>query len=134
MRVNSEGAQRSLGADLGPPGRRSLWATVGSIGAAFLASLCCIGPLVFVTFGVGAGLASTFEPLRPIFTALTVGLIALGFYVVYGKKPKVTDAACGPDGSCAVPRSRTRDKLLLWGATLIALALLSFPQWSLWFV
>lgn len=121
------GAERAVG-------RRGALATVGAIGAAFLASLCCIGPLVFVAFGVGAGLASAFEPLRPLFTALTVGLLAIGFYVVYGKRSNANAAACGPDGSCVVPRSRRRDKVLLWVATVVALVLLSFPQWSLWFV
>ena len=115
-------------------GRRNRWATVTAIGAAFVASLCCIGPLLFVAFGVGAGLASTFEPVRPFFTALAVGAIAFGFWIVYGRKPRVDPAECGPDGSCAVPRSRTRDKALLWGATLLALALLTLPQWSLWFL
>ena len=134
MQVKSETVSDMPAPDLEVSGRRSLWATAGAIGAAFLASLCCIGPLVFVAFGVGAGLASTFEPLRPLFTALTVGLIAFGFHVVYGKKPRGDLNACGPDGRCAVPRSRTRDKALLWGATLLALVLLTFPQWSLWFV
>lgn len=45
--------------------RRSLAAGAGGVGAATLGSLCCIGPLLFVTLGGGAGLASTFEPLRP---------------------------------------------------------------------
>ncbi len=109
--------------------RRGLAAAAGAIGAAFLASLCCVGPLVFVAFGVGAGLASTFEPLRPLFTFLTVALLAVGFYVVYGKQPAAT-AACGPDGSCAVSRDRTRDKVLLWVAAVVALVFLTFPQWS----
>lgn len=118
--------------------RRGLAAAAGAIGAAFLASLCCVGPLAFVAFGVGAGLASTFEPLRPVFTVLTVALLAVGFYVVYGKKPAAasttTGAACAPDGTCAVPRSsrdRTRDKLLLWIAAVVALVFLTFPRWSL---
>ena len=113
---------------------RGLLATLGAIGAAFLASLCCIGPLVFVAFGVGAGFASAFEPLRPLFTALTVGLLAVGFYVVYGRKTKPDAAVCGPDGSCAVPRDRARDKVMLWIAAVVALVLLTFPQWSLWLV
>lgn len=120
-----------------PSARRGLAAAAGAIGAAFLASLCCVGPLAFVAFGVGAGLASTFEPLRPVFTFLTVALLAVGFYVVYGKKPTAADAAtsaaCAPDGTCAVPRSprdRTRDKVLLWIATVVALVFLTFPHWS----
>ena len=112
-------------------GRRGLAAAAGAIGAAFLASLCCVGPLLFVTLGVGAGLASTFEPLRPVFTVLTVALLAVGFYVVYGRKPASTEVvACAPDGTCAVPPNRTRDRVLLWIAAVVALVFLTFPQWS----
>ena len=107
-------------------------AALGAVGAAFVASLCCVGPVLFVTLGVGAGLASRFEPLRPLFTVLTLGLLAAGFYVVYGRRPAVAEPglACEPDGRCAVPRSRTREKVVLWTATVVALVLLTFPQWS----
>lgn len=113
--------------------RRGLFASLGAVGAAFLAALCCVGPLLFVTLGVGAGLASTFEPLRPVFTVATVALLAVGFYAVYGKRPSAPtpDAACGPGEACVIPRSRTRDRVLLWVATVVALLLLTFPQWSL---
>lgn len=116
------------GAAVAPAQRHGLWASLGAIGAAFLASLCCIGPVLFVTLGIGAGLASTFEPLRPVFTALTVGILAVGFYVVY-QKPAATEA-CAPSAGCSVPRSRIRDKVILWSATVVALLLLSFPEWS----
>lgn len=120
------------------PRRRSLLASAGAVVTAFLASLCCVGPLVFVSLGVGAGLASRFEPLRPLFTVLTLGLLAVGFYTVYGvgfnTGGQQAAAACGPDGECAVPRNRTREKVLLWVAALVALVVLTFPQWSLWFV
>ena len=81
---------------------------------------------------MGAGVASAFEPLRPLFTALTVGLLAIGFYVVYGRKSEPDAAACGADGSCAVPRHQRRNKVLLWVAAVVALLLLTLPQWSLW--
>lgn len=137
-------SMRHLDVDVVDPagtGRRSLFATLGALGAAVLASLCCIGPLVFVAFGVGAGLASTFAPLRPAFTVLTIALLAVGFYTVYGKKRVVAaggggtgaatdDSTGGPDGSCEVPRSRRRDKVILWTATVLAVLLLTFPQWS----
>ncbi len=106
-------------------------ASVAAVGAAFLSSLCCIGPVLFVTLGVGAGLASRFEPLRPVFAVLAVGLLALGFYTVYGRRPAGdAGASCGLDGGCAVSRSRTRDTVLLWGAALVTLVVLTFPQWS----
>jgi mercuric ion transport protein len=110
-----------------PRARRGLLAAVGAIGAAFLASLCCIGPLLFVTLGVGAGLASTFAPLQPFFTVVAVVLLALGFYVVYGRR---RSPVCAPDGTCTVPRDRTRDKVLLWLATVVALVFLTFERWS----
>lgn len=106
-------------------------ASVGAVLAAFGASLCCIGPLLFVTFGVGAGLASTFDPLRPVFTALTVVALAFGFYTVYGRASKMSSSDdCAPGSACAVPRSRVREKVILWAATLLALALWSFNYWS----
>lgn len=116
----------------GRTGRRSLAASIAAIGVAFLASLCCIGPVLFVILGVGgAGLASRFEPFRPVLTVLTVGLLALGFYSVYARRPPQASAAsCEVDGTCVVPRSRTRDRILIWIAALFALIILTFPQWS----
>lgn len=114
--------------------RRRMGTSLGAIAAAFLASLCCMGPVLFVTIGVGAGLARQFEPFRPVFTILTVALMAAGFYSVYGRRgAAATDASCSTDDVCRMPAaSRTRDKIVLWTATLIAVVLLTFPQWSIW--
>jgi mercuric ion transport protein len=113
-------------------GSKGWLASLGAVFAAFGASLCCIGPLLFVTFGVGAGLASTFEPLRPLFTVLTFAGLAIGFYTVYGQRPKApaADACCAPGHACSVPRSRTREKVILWTATVLALVFWSFTYWS----
>lgn len=111
------------------PGRSGIVAAIGALGSAILASLCCVGPILFVTLGVGAGLASRFEPLRPLFTGVSIVLLAVGFYVVYGPR-RVPYEQCLPGESCAVPRRRRRDTLLLWTATVLAVALLTFPEWS----
>ena len=118
----------------GQPRPGHLFTAVGAVGVALLASLCCIGPVLFVTFGVGASLATRFEPLRPLFTVLTLALLALGFYAVYGRKSAVVTDAPAQGVSCTIPRDRTRDKLVLWIATVLALVVLTFPQWSLLFV
>ena len=114
--------------------RRRMGTSLGAIVAAFLASLCCMGPVLFVTIGVGAGLARQFEPFRPVFTILTVALMAAGFYSVYGRRGAAApDASCSADDVCRTPAAnRTRDKIVLWTATLIAVVLLTFPQWSIW--
>ena len=111
--------------------RRGVLAGVGAVITAFLASLCCLGPLVFVALGVGAGLATTFERLRPVFVALTIGFLGLGYYTVYRRRKGASGAGVYAAGtSCAVPRSRKRDAILLWAATAVAIVLLSFPSWS----
>lgn len=109
--------------------RRTLWAGVGGLAAAGFGSLCCIGPILFVTLGVGASMASTFEPLRPLFGVLMVALLGIGFYAVYGRSAPAEE--CGPDGVCERPRNRGREKLLLWGAAALALVLWTFPRWSI---
>lgn len=107
---------------------RGVLAATTAVLAAFGASLCCVGPILFVTLGVGAGLASTFEPLRPLFTALTVLGLGIGFYTVYGRSAKAE--ACASGNACVRPRNRRREKTLLWGATVLAVLFWSFPAWS----
>lgn len=113
--------------------RSGIPAGLAGIAAALLGSLCCVGPLLFVAFGVGAGFATAFEPLRPLFGVLMIGAFAVGFYTVYGRRTQA-DAVCAPGEACAVPRSRTRDKLILWAAAVLALVLWAFPSWSVWLI
>lgn len=113
--------------------KTGILASLGGVGAAFLGTLCCIGPLLFVAFGVGAGLASTFEPLRPAFGVLMVLAFGTGFYAVYGRR-RLAEARCAPGEACSVPWSRTRDKVILWVATVLALVFWTFPTWSTWLV
>lgn len=125
--------------------RKAVLTSVGGVTAAFLASLCCVGPLLFVTLGVGAGLASAFEPLRPVFGVLMLALLAAGFWAVYGRRVAAPLGALGDDAraadadprrgspvACASPLRRGRDVVVLWSATVLALVLWSFPTWSLW--
>ncbi len=101
---------------------------VGSTVAAFVASLCCLGPLVLGGLGLGAVLVATFAPLRPYFLGLSSGLLALGFYFVY-RKPKAAEAC---EGEVCAPDSRAgrAAKPLLWLATVVVLALALFPLYG----
>jgi mercuric ion transport protein len=130
--------------------RSSLLTGAGGVVAALLGSLCCVGPLLFVTLGVGAGFATAFEPLRPLFGVLMLALLAAGFYAVYGRPTAAgaqvvgssnsasascdpaTDPACVPASTCATPSRRRRDVAVLWTATALAVVLWTFPTWSLW--
>lgn len=101
---------------------------IGSTLAAFLASLCCLGPLLLGGAGLGAVLVATFAPLRPYFLGLSAVLLAGGFYFVY-RKPKTAEACAGE--TCA-PQSQGRKlaKTILWLATVAVAALAFFPTYG----
>jgi mercuric ion transport protein len=109
--------------------RWSFAASISAIVSAFIASICCVGPLVFALLGIGgAGLLVKFEPYRPYFIAVTFALLGTGFYFTY-KKPR--PAAAGPAGGsecdCPAPRAHRAGTVMLWIATLLVVAFLSFP-------
>src|SRR5207247_3235703 len=89
---------------------KTVLAATGGVVAAVVSTLCCAGPLVGVALGLsGAGLAATFEPLRPCFVAGTV--LALGFcFVVLRGEEK---GECVPDGYCVWPLVRRREAVAL---------------------
>jgi mercuric ion transport protein len=109
------------------PTTKTLLAATGGVVAAVASTLCCVGPLVAVALGLsGAGLAATFEPLRPWFVAGTVATLGFGFVTLRREERR----ACEPGSLCASPFARRRMRLLLWGATIVAIPLLTFPWWS----
>jgi mercuric ion transport protein len=106
---------------------RTTLAATGAVAAAVGSALCCAGPLVAVALGLsGAGLAATFEPLRPYF--VVGAILALGFgFVVLNREER---RACEPGTLCASPIARRRMKQALWLATIIAIPLVTFSWWS----
>src|SRR6266567_7986515 len=108
----------------------SVATSVGSVLAAFLASACCVGPLVFALLGLGgARLLVKFEPYRPYLIALTVALLGTGFYVTY-RKPRLAapvSSASGPECACPVPNASRAGKILLWTAAILVAVFLAFP-------
>lgn len=112
--------------------RTPLLSSLGAVGSAFAAALCCVGPLVYVTLGVGAGLAGTFDPLRPWFLAGAALFLGLGFYGAYGRPAE----ACVEDGTCdtleEARRRRRRERVVLWASTGLVVLFATFPTWSRW--
>ena len=124
-----------------PPGKGKAAVTLSSVGglvAAFLASICCIGPLVFAALGVGvgatgyvagtAGFLKALLPYRPLFIGLTAVFLGVSFYLAY-RKPNAVGAAC----ETCVPVSGVRpNRLLLWIIAGVAMALVLAPYWLEW--
>ena len=96
----------------------------GAIASAFLASACCIGPLVLGLLGLGgAGLLVKLEAYRPYFTAATAVALGAGFWLTYRKPRPAAGDAC----ACELPGSNRIARILLWVVTVIALAFWGFP-------
>lgn len=108
---------------------------VGGLVAAFFASICCIGPVVFAAFGVGigatgflagtAGFLKALLPYRPVFISLTLLLMGLSFYLAY-RKPK---SVCAPGNVCAPGAMNGANRTLLWVLAGLALGLILTPYW-----
>ena len=100
---------------------------VAGVAAAIVSALCCAGPVVAVALGVsGAGLSSTFEPLRPYLLGSTALFLGGGFFLLHREEQN----ACEDDKMCANPRVRKRMKIMLWTATVIAIVFATFPSWQ----
>jgi len=67
-----------------PTDQKSFWALIGgAVITAVLASTCCIGPLLFLLFGVSASSLSFLKPLAPyhdLFSLLALGVIGYLWY------------------------------------------------------
>lgn len=108
-------------------GRPGLAAAMGALGAAALSAACCWLPLLFIGLGVSsAGVGAFFDAWRGPLVAASVGLLGLGFYLAYFRKP-----ACEPGDACAAPNPRAglRNKALLWFATIFVAAFTFFPEY-----
>jgi mercuric ion transport protein len=100
-------------------------ATGGAVAAAAAASLCCVGPLVFVALGLGAFWASAaFETLRPYLLGAAVLLLAFGFYRAYFRR---ADEACAPGEACAAKPAGRATRAALWVAALSVVAFALSP-------
>ena len=98
---------------------------IAGVLAAIGASVCCVGPLVLLTLGIGgtwvAGLPAM-EPYRPIFIGLTLLFLGLTFRQLY-----LVPQVCAPDTSCAAPRTRARQRLVFWIVAALLVGLLAVP-------
>jgi len=106
-------------------GQRSMIAAVlAGIGA----SLCCVGPLVLLTLGIGGSWISTLtalEPIRPVFIVITLVFIFLAFRKLY-----LLPIACEIDKPCARPETRRNQRVIFWIVSTLIIALLAFPYYA----
>ena len=98
---------------------------IAGVLAAIGASVCCVGPLVLLTLGIGGAWIAhltALEPIRPWLIAATLLFLGLAFRRLY-----VQPQVCEPDSLCANPIVLKRQRLIFWVIALLLLALLSVP-------
>jgi len=102
----------------------------GALGAAgftgVLASVCCVGPLVAVSLGIGGALVAAmvaFEPYRPAFIAMA--LLALGYagWQIYRWPAPAAESGA----FCALPRADRTYKIGFWLVAALAAASIGSP-------
>lgn len=99
------------------------WTLTGGVLAGVAASLCCIGPLLALSLGLGSfAAAAWFAQWRPVLLGVTFVLLGLAWYLTY-RRPR---ADCA-DGSCARPPGKAA-RISLWLGTLVALGAAIYPS------
>mgnify|MGYP000438122976 CR=1 FL=1 len=96
--------------------------------AAIGASVCCVGPLVLLTLGIGGAWISymtALEPYRPIFIGITLVFLFLAFRKLY-----LVPRQCAADEACAIPSTLRNQRIIFWVVTVILIALLTFPYYG----
>jgi len=98
---------------------------IGGALAAIVASVCCVGPLVLLALGISGawiGSLTAFEPLRPVFVAVTLVFLGLAFRRLY-----LVPLVCAPGTACADPRTTKRQRFIFWVVSALVLGLLAVP-------
>ncbi len=103
--------------------KRNVWDIIGAIGAATVASVCCVLPLALVSLGIGGAWMSyltALVPYRPLFIILAVGALGFAFYREY-------KTSTGPDCECDAKISDPVRRGLLLVATVATIGLIGSP-------
>src|SRR5882762_9694957 len=85
---------------------------LAGVAAGIGASVCCVGPLVFLALGISGawiGNLTALEPYRPVFIGLTLLFLGLAFRKLY-----LLPQACTPENACAQPHVIRRQRLTFW--------------------
>ncbi len=103
-------------------------ATSGALGLAVLIASCCIGPTLFLLFGVSVGalgMFSVLEPYQPYF--IGAGVLALGFAGHRIFRPAEVATDCGDEACAPDSRSRRATRRLFIVAVVLFMGAAAYP-------
>ncbi|MDT8371875.1 MAG: mercuric transporter MerT family protein [Gammaproteobacteria bacterium] len=97
------------------------------IAAAIGAGLCCVGPFLLLTLGIGGawiGNLTLLEPYRPLFIVAVLALFSRAGWKLY--RPV---GSCESGTACAIPQIRKRRQVIFWITALLAMVLVTSTYW-----
>ncbi len=96
--------------------------------AAIVGSLCCIGPLILITLGLGGawiGTLTQFHAIHPYAAIVTTGFLGFAFWRLYIQPP-----GCQEKGTCHIEKSLKIQRIIFWVVVVVAILLLAFPYYG----
>ena len=100
-------------------------ALVGGVLASVGASVCCVGPLVLLSLGIGGawiGSLTRLEPYRPLFIVLVLVFLGLALRTLY-----FVPRNCDAEAVCALDRTRRAQRIVFWIVSPLLLGLVAIP-------
>ena len=108
--------------------KKETLATSGALGLSVLIASCCLGPAMFLLFGVSVGALGAFtalEPYQPYF--IGAGVLALGFAGYQIFRPVGVGADCGDDACAPDSQSRRFTRRFFIVAVVLFMAATVYP-------
>ena len=106
------------------------WLGIGAVFAAIGASVCCVGPLLLLSLGIGGAWMSTLtsmEVVRPFFIIMSLIFIGLGYRKLYLIPENWEEGQ-----ACAVSEVKQRQRVIFWIGSVLILLLLAFPWYAVY--
>jgi mercuric ion transport protein len=112
--------------------KNTSWLGLGAALAAIAASVCCVGPFLLLSLGIGGAWISTLTSLstvRPVFLILTLVFIGLAYRKLY-----LIQGSCKDDEVCVSPEVEQKQRTIFWVVSVFILLLLAFPWYAPFFM
>lgn len=114
------------------PSKGTSWLGMGAVLSAIGASVCCVGPLLLLSLGIGGAWMSTLtslETVRPFFLILTLVFIGLGYRQLY-----LIPQSCEEGEACASSEVKDKQRMIFWIGSGLIVLLLAFPWYAPFFM
>ncbi len=100
-------------------------ALTGGVLASIGASVCCVGPLLLLSLGIGGawiGNLTALEPYRPVFIVLVLVFLGLAFRKLY-----LVSRSCDSEANCDADRTESAQRFIFWIVAPLLLGLIAVP-------